>query len=211
MRMFSTVSLVVLAGVLSAGCLQKEVTHTIYLSASGAAWSVIEKDVRSDEQVPERRIAEEHDYVLAARAGRHPVAQAFRLLGAQAVTTTWLREGRPYTVLTEARFSSLEQLFKSVLRDAQMHGEVAAVTTGCDTRLTVRVDLSVEPRAEDSALDALIGDAGDYRLVLTEGRFVSADGFTISGDGMVAVPDAGKAPEGEVLTLGLAWKSEGCR
>ena len=83
--------------------------------------------------------------------------------------------------------------------------------TGCVTRLTVRVDLSVEPAAEDSALDALIGDADDYRLVLTEGRFVSADGFTISGDGMVAVADAGKTPEEQVLTLGLEWLSEGCR
>ena len=91
-----------------------------------------------------------------------------------------------------------------------MHGEVAAVTTGCETRLTVRVDFSAEPGAEDSALDALIGDADDYRLVLTEGRFVSADGFTISGDGMVAVADGGKTPEGEVLTLGLSWISAGC-
>lgn len=211
MRMISAVSLLVLAGVLSTGCLQKDVTQTIYISPESATWSVIEKAIRSDEKAPADRIAEEHDFVLAATAGKHPIAQAFRRLGAHAVSTTWLRRDRPYTVLTEARFSSLEELFKAVLRDAQMHGEVAAVTTGCETRLTVRVDLSVEPGAEDSALDALIGDAGDYRLVLTEGRFVSADGFTISGDGMVAVPDAGKAPEGEVLTLGLAWKSEGCR
>jgi hypothetical protein len=210
MRMFSAVSMIVVAGALSTGCLQKDMTQAIYISPGSATWSVIEKDVRSDEGALAGRIAEEHDYVLAAAAGQHPVARAFRRLGAHAVTTTLLRRNRPYTVLTEARFSSLEQIFRAVLRDAQMHGDVAAVTTGCETRLTVRVDLSVEPAAEDSALDALIGNADDFRLVLTEGRFVSANGFTISGDGTVAVADGGKTPEGEIVTLGLSWLSDGC-
>lgn len=210
MRMISAVSLLVLAGVLSTGCLQKDVTQTIYISPESVTWSVIEKDVRSDEKTPVERIAEEHDYFLAATAGTHPVALAFRQLGAQTVSTTWLRRNRPYTVMTAARFSSLEQILKAVLRDAQMQGDVAAVRTGCETRLTVRVDLSAGPAAGDSALDALIGNADEYRLVLTEGRFVSADGFAISGDGMVAVADAGKAPEGEILTLGLSWISDGC-
>jgi hypothetical protein len=210
MRMFSAISTVVLAGALSTGCLHKDMTQTIYISPGSATWSVIEQDVRSDEGAPARRVSEEHDYVLAVTAGQHPVAQAFRRLGAHAVTTTWLRRNRPYTVLTEARFSSLEQIFRAVLRDAQMPGEVTAVTTGCETRLSVRIDLSVGPAAEDSALDALIGNAGDYRLVLTEGRFVSADGFTISGDGTVAVADGRKTPEGDVLTLGLSWISSGC-
>lgn len=211
MRTISTISLVVLAGVLLTGCLQKDVTHTIYISPDSATWSVLEKDIRSDERAPADRIAEEHDYVLAATAGTHPVAQAFRRLGAHAVTTTWLRRDRPYTVLTEARFSSLEQIVKAVLRDAQLPGEVTAIRTGCETRLTVRVDLSGAPAVEDSALDALIGDANDYRIVLTEGAFVAASGFTISHDGMAAVVDRGKAPEGEVLTLGLSWIWEGCR
>ena len=121
MRMFSTVSMVVLAGALSTGCLQKDMTQTIYISPGSATWSVIEKDVRSDEEALAGRISEEHDYILAATAGQHPVARAFRRLGAHAVTTTWLRRNRPYTVLTEARFSSLEQIFRAVLRDAQMH------------------------------------------------------------------------------------------
>lgn len=211
MRMFSAISLVVLAGVLSTGCLQKEVTHTIYLSPWAATWSVIEKDVRSDDKAPAGRIAEEHDYFLAAAAGQHPVAQALRHLGAQTVATTWLRRERPYTVMTEARFASLEQLFEAVLRDAHIRGDVSAVRTACGTRLTLKADLSGGPSTDtDSAVDALIGDLDDYRIVLTEGRFVAADGFRIVNEGMVAVPDAGKAPEGEILTLGLEWTSEGC-
>ena len=205
MRMFSTVSLVVLAGVLSAGCLQKEVAHTIYVSGSGATWSVIEKDVRSDEQVPARRIAEEHDYVLAARAGRHPVAQAFRRLGAQAVTTTWLREQRPYTVLTEGRFADLRALATAVLRESQARGDATLAREGTRSTLTVRIDVTAENAGDDDTLDALLADLGDYRVVLSEGRFISAVGFTIESDGAVARPDVPKTPEDGMLILRLVW------
>jgi hypothetical protein len=50
-----------------------------------------------------------------------------------------------------------------------------------------------------------------YRFVLTEGRFVLADGFTIEDDGAVAIPDAKQTPDNGILTLGLTWAEEGCR
>jgi hypothetical protein len=209
--MFSTVSLVVLAGVLSTGCLQKDVTQTIYISPEAAVWSVIEKDVRSDDRAPAGRIAEEHEYFLAAAVGRHPVAQAFHRLGAQAVTTTWLRRTRPFTVVTEARFASLEQLFKSVLRAAEIGGDVTVVRTVCGTRVTVKADSSSGPSMDaGSAVDALIGDLDDYRIVLTEGRFVSVEGFTILGEGSTVVPDRSKTMEGDTLVLMLEWVGDGC-
>jgi hypothetical protein len=209
--MFSAVSLVVLAGGLSTGCLQRDVSQTIYISPDGALWSVTEKDVRSDDTAPAGRIAEEHEYFLAAAAGKHPVAQAFRRLGAQTVTTTWLRRTRPFTVLTEARFANIEQLFKAVLRDAQIQGDVTTARTGCGTRVTVKADLSSQPATDaGSALDALIDALGDYRLVLTNGRFVAADGFTILGDGSTALPDNSKTTDGDVLFVMLEWIDDGC-
>jgi hypothetical protein len=213
MRMFSTVSLVALAGVLSAGCLRKEVTQTIHVAPESAVWSVIERDVRSDEKAPASRIAEEHEYFLAAAAGRHPVAHAFRRLGAQTVKTSWLRRDRPYAVLTEARFASLEHVFKAVLRETQIRGAVTVVRTasGCGTRLTLNADLSGEPASgADSALDALISDLDDYRLVLTAGRFVAADGFRILDEGSIAVPDRSKTVDGDVLSVMLEWVDDGC-
>jgi hypothetical protein len=212
--MFSAVFLVALAGVLSTGCLRKDVTHTIYVSLGSAVWSVIEKDIRSDEKAPAARSAEEHDYSLAAAAGQHAVAQAFRRLSAQAVTTTWLRRDRPYTVITEARFSSLEQLFKAILREIRIGGDVTSVRTrsGCGTRLTITADLSGEPASDaDSGLDGLIADLGDYRIVLSEGRFVAADGFKILDDGSIAVPDPSKTMDGDVLSVTLEWLDDGCQ
>jgi hypothetical protein len=131
MRTFSRISgfLVAALAVLPlTGCLRREVTHTIYLSPSGAAWSAMEKDVRSDERDPFKRSSEEHDYVLAGRVERQPIAVALRRLGAAPVTTTWLRRERPYTLVTEGHFTDLRQLAVSMLRDAGMDGEATLVS-----------------------------------------------------------------------------------
>jgi hypothetical protein len=211
MRMISAVFAVAATAAACSGCLRKETTHTIYVAPSGVAWVVIERDVRSDEKAQGGRIREEHDYFLAATAGRHPMAQAFRRLGARSVTTTWLRRDRPYSVMTEARFLDPRQLATAILRDAQAQGEVSLVRNGCQTKFAVTVDLeSASDSSGDSAVDALVTDLGTYRFVLTEGRFVSADGFAIEADGAVAVPDTKKTAANGVLSLALTWADEDC-
>ena len=211
MKTILTVLVLTLGVLPMSGCLRKEVRQTIYLSPSGVTWSVIEAEVRSDETAPAQRLTEEQDYFLAAGAGDHPVARAFRRLGAQSVRTTWLRRERPYSVMTDARFSDLRQLALAIVRDAHATGDASLVQTGCRTSFTARIDLDPAPAAsgDDTALDALLSDLDTYRVVLTEGRFVSADGFTILDDGAIAIPDAKKTADNGVLTLGLAW-AEGC-
>jgi hypothetical protein len=210
MRVISVVCGVVLT-VLCGGCLQKDVVQTIYLAPGGTTWTVIEQDVRSDEKEPMDRILEENDYALAVGAGKHPVAEAFRRLGAQSVTTTWLRRERPYTVMTEARFGDLRQLSTAILRDAGAHGDVSLVREGCETRFRFRVDVDAAPASTgENALDALLTDLENYRFVLAEGRFTSADGFRILDEGTIAVWDGKKAAADGALTLALSWMEEGC-
>jgi hypothetical protein len=220
MRMISVVCGVVMMAAAGSGCLRKEVGQTIYLGPSGAVWTVIERDVRSDEKDPAARIGEEQDYVLAARAGQHGVARAFRSLGAGSVTTTWLRRERPYSVMTEARFADVRQLALAILREAKAQGDVTLTRDGCRTKFGMRVNLEAGTESEDgSPLDALLSDLETYRIVLTEGRFISADGFEILDEGSIAVPDTKTAPvpsslgeggTGGILTLALAWAGEGC-
>jgi hypothetical protein len=213
MRASSTTSVLplLLAGTLSlTGCLQKETTHTIYISASGITWAVIEKDVRSDEKRPADRLAEEQDYVAAADAGRHPVARALGALGAQPVTTNWLRHERPYSVLTQARFAGLRELALAILAQTRAQGDAWIERKGCETTFRARVDVESAPENEDTVLEALLEDLDRYRFVLAEGRFVSADGFTIGDDGVVAVPDPEKKAEHGVLTFALTWSDDPC-
>jgi hypothetical protein len=210
MRMISVVCGMVMVAAACSGCLRKEVGQTIYLGPSGAVWTVIERDIRSDEKDPAARIGEEQDYVLAARAGQHGVARAFRSLGAGSVTTTWLRRERPYSVMTEARFADVRQLALAILREGKMQGDVTLVRDGCRTRFGLRIDLETALESNDgTALDALVADLSAYRIVLTEGRFISADGFEILDEGSIAVPDQKTAPDG-ILTLALGWEDEGC-
>ena len=224
MRMISVVCGVALTAATCGGCLRKEVNETIYLAPGGTIWTVVERNVRSDEKVLADRMVEEHDYYLAAAAGQHPVAQALRRLGAQSVTTTWLRRERPYTVVTEGRFGDLRQLATAFLRDAGAQGDVSLVRDGCDTTFSVRVDVDRSagnpsagnpsagnpPSAGETPLDALLTDLENYRFVLAEGRFTSADGFRILDEGTIAVWDNSKAATDGRLTLALGWASEGC-
>jgi hypothetical protein len=200
------------AGVLTlTGCLRSEVTHTIYVSPSGVVWSAMEKDVRSDEADAAKGVAEEHDYVLAARTEQQPIAASLRRLGARPVTTTWLRRERPYTVVTEGRFADLRQLVVAMLRDAGLDGDASLVKDGCRTTFTVRINLDAGTSADgETALDALLADPDAYRVVLTQGRFVSADGFMIEPDGAVATLDANKSPVDGVVTMRVAWTDGGC-
>lgn len=214
MATFSRVCGGVLAavGVLAlTGCLRSEVTHTVYVGPSGVIWSAMEKDVRSDENNEFKRSAEEHDYVMAGRAGQHAIAAAFRRLGASSVTTNWLRRERPYTVVTEARFADLRQLAAAMLRDAGLVGDASLVRDGCRMTFTVRVNVESGNSAEhDTAVDALLADPDAYRVVLTQGRFVSADGFVISADGAVATLDEKKSPVDGVVTMTITWTDGGC-
>jgi hypothetical protein len=207
MRMMSVVCGVAVAAAMCGGCLRKEVASTIYVAPGGTMWTVVERNVRSDEKAPADRIVEESDYYLAAAAGKHSVAQAFRRLGAQSVTTTWLRRERPYTVMTEARFGDLRQLATAILRDAGAQGDVSLVRDGCDTAFGVKVDVD---SPDNTALDALLTDLENYRFVLADGRFTSADGFRILDEGTIAVWDGNKTATDGILTLALGWTSEGC-
>ena len=47
--------------------------------------------------------------------------------------------------------------------------------------------------------------------MLTEGRFISADGFEILDEGLIAAPDKKKTAADGILTLTLVWSDEGCR
>jgi hypothetical protein len=200
----------VLAGLFGAtGCLRKDVTHTIYVSPTGVAWSTVEKDVRSDESDPGNRLLEEHDYILAARTGQHPVARDLRSLGATRIETTILRNDRPFTVVTVGRFADLGALARAMLRQSSVRGDAAVDRDGCEKTFHAWIDLDAGENDKSDALSAPL-DGADYRLVLTEGRFLRAEGFTIEEDGGVAAPSASLEPVDGAVRISLTWTEGSC-
>lgn len=213
--------IVLAAAAAAGGCLQKDTTHTIYLSPDGrATWSAVEKDVRSDEKDLARRLSEEQRYILAAEAGEHGVGRGLAALSPERLRTRIVRGERPFIVVTEADFSSLEFVAQRLVLQLGLPADVLVTTDGPVTTLRVRIDavLAVENEKEsgtdasaeaDSPIAELVEELDRYRFVLTEGRFVRATGFKLIDGGAIAVPvempwDAIVA-NGGILELSLSW------
>ncbi len=213
-----TAMIVMAAAASAAGCLQKETTHTIYLSPDGrATWTVVEKNVRSDEKDVARRAAEEQKYILAAEGSDHGVGRGLAALNPARLRTRIIRADRPFFVVTEAEFSSIEFAVQRIVMGLGLPADVLVTYDGPVTTLRVRIDAvqAVEnakrkPEGEpDNPLDDLAEDLDCYRFILTDERFVSAIGFTLASDNTVAVPvetpwDAVVA-NGGILELSLSW------
>jgi hypothetical protein len=170
----------------STGCLLKETTHTFYLEPDGAiVWRVVEKDVRSDAESVDERRREEADYLNAVQTGEGRMAADFDALGALRVDTRVVSDRRPYFVVTEATFGSIEDLALAILEESCPAGSAELVFDGDRVRFTVRCPLdaeqptSDETREEDFSGVGLIEESEAYRVVLTEGEFVDAIGFDL--------------------------------
>lgn len=203
----------VLAAALSmAACLEKETTHTMYLSPDGeVAWTTVERNVRSDGQHTSSRDAEEAEYLAAALAGTNDVAKGLAVLEPVRVQTRVLRRERPFTVMTEARFSSVEELANRIMAECRLTGDAYTTREADAVTLHLHLDFrGVDQETENtSPVMALIDEISAYRIVLTDGRFVEAIGFTLNDDNTIATPiaisdEAMKAMG--VLDLSLTWR-----
>jgi hypothetical protein len=196
---------------LAAGCLVGEVTHTLYLDPDGTiTWSVLERDIRSDCADRAERRQEEESYISAAWSGSHPVGNALAALGPIDLETRVARGRRPFTVISEARFSSLEDLAWEILERLGARGNTWIETDGDVVRFVLLLDAEQEDEMGEDAdvLDPLVADLEDYRLMLTAGHFVEAQGFELQSEDTVAVPlevDEEKLEEEGVAVFSLTW------
>jgi hypothetical protein len=193
--------------------LVSDTTHTFYIEPDGSiTWIVLEKDVRSTERDRDERSSEEENYVSSARLGDHPVAQALEFLDPFSLESHVLRRERPYTVFTTARFESIEVLARNLLEGVAVPGRAEVRTK--DGLYTFVLTLPREVEGEDdtdeeSPLLALVEDLENYRIVLTNGRFVDAVGFELDSDGTMAVPvEIDDYGTGADLVYSLTWTTE---
>jgi hypothetical protein len=200
--------LLVVPGILaSSACLTSQTTHVLYLSPSGAVtWAVHDRDVHSDEVDPARRAQEEADFLEAVQVGTYGPVQALEAIGGREVFTALIRNERPWEALTTARFERIDTLFTSLLREFGIRGTATLSSAGGQT--TARVEWAGGEASEDGtpAL-SLVAEPDGYQIVLTEGRFVAAEGFVISPDGRIATPPGGPPPVTPVPHLSLTWRA----
>jgi hypothetical protein len=201
---------------LAAGCLQKETDHTLYLAPDGSVtWTTTEARVYSDEKEASARTSEEQQYLSAARAGAHRVGLGLAVLGPDhPVRTLIVRDERPFTVVTEARFGSAAHLLERLSFEWGLQADVRGTTEADGGSLQIVFDFAAEPGERESPASVLLEDLDKLSFEMTEGRFVEADGFglssggrraTISTDWLALAERASTAKE--TATLSLTWRA----
>ena len=194
------------AVVTSAGCLQMQKGHTLYVAANGTvSWTVVEADVRSDDGDPAKAAGEEHDYITRARAGNHSVANAFARLQALNVTTQIVRDRRPFTVVTTAHFPSLQVLGQRLIDAMGLDASSVLTDDGTQSRwtLTIRSDEAAESTSGD--LTTLVDEP--WHVVLESGRFVDAQNVRIAHEQRAILNQDCEDPKpGTPLVWSLSWR-----
>jgi hypothetical protein len=194
----------------SNACLKVETSHVLYLAPSGAVtWTVHDRDVHSGEEDPAKRAQEESVFLFAVQHHAHGPLLALEALGGRNATTELTRTERPWEALTSARFDRIDTLAASLLRELGVQGRASLSSAG--DRNTLRVQwIEEEPVAEETPVFALVEELESYRVVLTKGRFVAAEGFAISPDGRVATPaEEPQSVSTSERVVSLTWTVEG--
>ena len=172
---------VVLAAVVTGGCLQKETTHTLFMSPDGrVAWVAVEANVHSDESDPGKRQAEEHAYIGPALIGTHRVARGLQALDPTSlVRTTVIRDERPFHVVTEASFARVDTVLERLLTENGLPARVTTEREESGARLRIRFDFSRTLVERDTPASALLEDLEHFVFVLPEGSFIAGGGFEV--------------------------------
>jgi hypothetical protein len=177
-----------MTGLLTAGCLQKDVTQTWYVEPDGQVqWVIQESNVRSDAQAAGDRQREEESYLGAVQLQDHPIARGFRELGLTTVRTRLLRSSAPFTVMTDARAPQLDVLGRRLILGLGLEGSSVLERQGDAWQWTMTVrdpHADDKPGAED--VMSLVDRLESLRVVLATGSFEDAAGFTIGPDRRVA-------------------------
>ena len=213
MRTWLRTTATLLALLAPAGCLQKETTHTLYLSPDGALrWTVDEMNVHSDEADAGARFAEEQAYIGPALIGAHTIALGLQAIAPDGpVGTTVVRDERPFHVLTDASYRRVDRAFERLFEQTGLRGSASLEQAEDRGTLRIRFDFSHEGEERDSPAASLLADIDKLRFVLTEGRFVAGGGFdvpdrttaVISREWIAQMEEAGKA--GREIELVLTW------
>ena len=186
---------------LAAGCLIKTTNHTFYLESDGTVtWSILEADVRSDEKNRKERWDEEAAFLDRIREGEYAPYLVLDYLDAFSIDSRFLRRHRPYTLLSEGRFSSIDSLIRTAFDATGLPANVELDEQDGWSRLMVTVDVWALEEMEENggwpeetpfteAFWDVLMDADEIQFLLAEGKFVDAMNFSIEDGGTRAVPD----------------------
>jgi hypothetical protein len=186
-----TVLMLTTGTLLTAGCLQKETSHTLYLAPDGSVeWVTSEANVRSTETDGAKQIAEEHGYIGGVWVQAHGVARGLAALGPVGVVqTTVVRDRRPFHVVTSANFTAVDRVFARLFREMGIYTSASLEHGTGENTLRVRLDFSRQLDEHETPVSQLGDNIEHLRIVLSDGRFGTVSGFDVA-DGTSATLSA---------------------
>jgi len=213
----TTLAIAAAAALLTAACLQKDTTSTIYLRQDGSFdWVILEQNVRSDERDDSARLAEEARYLDGVSRGDSGMVDSLLDLGATDVRVRWLRSRRPYAVMTDARFDNLAAVFDRALAPCGIPYESTLTESDGVTTWRLHVDVGPEGSRLDQGGGEDCGDSVDgltdalgLTIVLESGTFTAATGFTIKGTDTAALDETTieeRVKTTGIVELSLSWR-----
>ena len=172
----------------------------------GSVTWVIEKSaIHSDEEDRDARDAQEAGFLARVRDGELDEELGLIAMGATGVRTDLLRDQRPFDVRVQGRFASLAEAFGGFL--TCLEGDSWLETRDGLTTWRFEVGAEIEGCEDGDPGTLLHGD--DYEVVLSEGAFVEAIGFELSGGVATMVPMEDLDPDDtypeEPVVLSLTW------
>ena len=205
----TTLAIATAAALVTAACLQKDTTSTIYLRSNGSfTWVILEQNVRSDERDDAARLAEEAGYVDGVSRGDSDMINSLFALGAKDVHVRWLRSTRPYAVMVDARFDNIAGVFDRALASCGLPYESSVTQLDGVATWILRADVGVDgDRLTHGALEGCgnsldgLDEALDFTIVLESGTITAATGFLITGTDTAAVDE--KTIEEHVKSTGV--------
>ncbi len=208
-----TIGTIVVVSTVTAGCLQKETAHTLYLAPDGSVeWVVAEANVHSDEAEAGKRFMEEQAYIGPALLGTHRVARGLAALDPQMpVRTTIIRDAPPFEVITSARYAAIDRVLARLFAEIGIRTSASIQQGVHGTTLRVRLDFSRPLDEHETAVSELGDNLEHLRIVLTEGRFGAVSGFDVIDGGSATLSadwldQAEKASETKsTIEFALAW------
>ena len=199
-----------LAG-LSSACLVREVEHVIHIYPDGSArWTIRENGVHSDQEDRGKAREEEIAWVDAMKVATTPEQRLLVVLGPlEAPTSVVLDDEAPMAAWMEARYESVEDVARRFAMLVDREADVAMTADGPLRTLTIRIDTTDE---DDEDAEEILGGTpaiDSLRFVLSSGRFVAAEGFTLE-DGTIAEldasrPDCAEPSDDGKRTWSLTW------
>jgi hypothetical protein len=214
----------------SVACFEIQGTHTLYLAPDGTVvWTVLEDEIRFLAPTPEARRQEQEDFLDRVAAYEHPAALSMGALYPSSLDARVMREEMPPAIFTEAYFPGIDRLYLNLF---SLYGAVSTVELKIGEE-RARLEVLLWPIDDDEEEDEEIeGDEAasdeaasdehethsdeillalllECRIVLTEGRFVEAEGFEIVDGGRAVKPLELEFEEAEAnntpVRLSLTW------